>query len=67
MFSSIDFCEESGKPIYDKKGAQSAINLRMKRDHTKLRMYHCDKCNGWHLTKQMYFEGKNFKRYGNKT
>ena len=46
-----------GKYCYaDKRAAQTAVNFR-KRDHefkrgkTKhLRAYHCDACNGWHLT-----------------
>lgn len=44
----IEYC--NGKPIYDKKGAQTAKNKRMKQDHVKLRIYHCTYCNGWHLT-----------------
>lgn len=41
----------TGKPIYDKKGAQTAANLRFKRDHVKLRIYSCR--GHWHLTSQI--------------
>lgn len=47
-----EYCIE-GKVIYDKKGAVSAKNSRWKRDHVKLRIYHCPTCNKWHLTKKL--------------
>lgn len=43
----------SGKVAYDKKGAQSAKNLRYKQDHVQLRIYSCPKCNMWHLTSKI--------------
>lgn len=43
----------SGKPIYDKKGAQTAKNRRMKTGHVKLRIYECSLCTGWHLTSRV--------------
>ena len=48
---NIDFC--NGKPCYDKKSAMSAKNKRFKEDHIKLRIYHCDECNHWHLTSKL--------------
>ena len=50
MFNSIKRCS-CGKPIYDKKGATTAKNFRMRVDHKKLRIYECPLANGgWHLT-----------------
>ncbi len=46
---SMNYCE-CGKPIYDKKTAQTAANKRMRDSHKLLRIYHCDLSNGWHLT-----------------
>ena len=53
LFAPIDFCPIQGKPCYDKKGAITAKNARMKNDHMKLREYHCDDCNCWHLSKSL--------------
>ena len=39
-----------GKYIYDKKGAETALNSLKRQGKGCLRMYHCDRCNGWHLT-----------------
>lgn len=47
---SKEYCRKKIK--YDKKGAITAKNNRMKEDHTALRVYPCDYCNGWHLTSQ---------------
>ncbi len=44
---------QKGKPCYDKRGATTAANLRFKKHRIKLRSYWCDKCNFWHLTKQV--------------
>lgn len=44
---------ECGKIGYDKKGAQTAANLRMKLEHKKLRIYNCPYTVFWHLTKQL--------------
>ena len=43
----------NGKRTYTKKGVVTAINLRFKEAHTKLRMYECEDCNYWHITKQI--------------
>ncbi len=42
-----------GKVKYDKKGAQTVKNDRMRMEHTELRIYHCPLCNGWHVTKDL--------------
>ena len=45
-----------GKNCYDKKGATSAANQIFKRGPRRrnkpkaLRIYHCEKCNAWHIT-----------------
>ena len=45
-----------GKTCYDKKGAASAVNhiaRRGPRHRNKpkaLRIYHCERCNRWHLS-----------------
>lgn len=48
--TDLGYC--NGKRCYDKKSAQTARNGRYSADHIKLRIYPCDKCNYWHLTKQ---------------
>lgn len=56
------YCK-NGKVIYDKKGANTAANLRFKEDHIKLRIYQCEYDNHWHLTKQLRNETKfNLKK-----
>ena len=45
----VSYCS-TGKVRFDKKGAQTSKNFRMKREHTKLRIYNCPECNGWHLS-----------------
>lgn len=34
----------------------SAANSRYKQSHVKLRIYHCDRCNFFHLTKQLTYK-----------
>jgi hypothetical protein len=48
-----------GKQSYDRKGATSAVNSRMRGRQTQrrrrpelLRPYYCGKCNAWHITHQ---------------
>lgn len=43
------------KICYDKKGALSAKNKRYSEDKVELRPYWCDKCNFWHLTKNINY------------
>lgn len=45
-------CPRTGKPGYDKKGAQTAINKRMKgrKAPQTLRAFECRHCGRWHLT-----------------
>jgi uncharacterized protein with PIN domain len=53
-FKSFSFCPD-GKHKYSKKEAQTALN-RVKQKHRRhdyrkeCRVYHCPRCNGWHLT-----------------
>jgi hypothetical protein len=42
------FC--NGKKIYDKKGATTVKNFRVKQGQGYLRMYQCRICGYWHLT-----------------
>lgn len=49
------------KIIYDKKGIASFMNAFQKHRGRngradKLRSYHCEECNGWHLTKGELYE-----------
>jgi len=44
----------SGKGKYDKKTAQTLVN-RLKKYGQKLKIYPCDNCNSWHLTKSRIF------------
>lgn len=50
------YCSESGKVMYDKRGAQTAANLRYDQDHIHLRIYPCQFCGSWHLTKKPYWK-----------
>jgi len=43
-----------GKVIFDKRGAETAKNARMDKGAGNLRSYHCEVCNGWHLTHKEY-------------
>lgn len=45
----VRYCDVSGKVCYDKKGAQTAANARMREAHEPLRIYPCP-CGSWHLT-----------------
>lgn len=44
---------ETGKVMFDKKGAITASNARWKEDRVKLRIYPCPECRHWHMTKQV--------------
>lgn len=46
-----EYCNNKRK--YDKKGAVSASNKRMREDRISLRIYPCPKCKGWHLTSKL--------------
>ena len=46
--TTIKYCQWCGKPCYDKRSAQSAVNKRMKESGVRLRIYQCG--NHWHLT-----------------
>ncbi|MEK6880447.1 MAG: hypothetical protein AABY22_12600 [Nanoarchaeota archaeon] len=49
----------NGKRIFDKKGAQTIINLIYKLDHIKMEIYQCEEgCKGWHTTT---VDAPNFK------
>ena len=41
------------KKCYNKNGAQQMVNLKKKRQGVKLRIYHCELCNFWHLSKSL--------------
>jgi len=52
MFGGVaQYCR--GKRCYDKKGAVTAANGRWKQGHVHLRIYSCEWCGCWHLTKQL--------------
>lgn len=40
------------KNVYDKRGAETVRNQRWQDDHVRLRIYHCPKCGGWHVTRK---------------
>lgn len=46
----VQYCPESGKVMYDKKGAATAANARRHESHERLRIYPCPACRTWHLT-----------------
>lgn len=51
-----------GKIIFSKKDAQTKRNTLMKLGNEKyLRIYPCDICSGWHLTKAVYFGKRRFE------
>jgi hypothetical protein len=41
-------CE--GKISYPKRLGEEVRNKRLREGAAKLRLYHCDRCNYWHLT-----------------
>lgn len=47
----VSYCSKADKVIYDKKSANTAKNRRFQQDHVALRVYECEVCHGWHLTK----------------
>jgi len=52
---------ESGKIIYDKKGALTLKNAIMEQQHIRMEEYQCPICDNWHLTtlgKSQPFRGK---------
>lgn len=52
----------SGKRTYDKKSAKSQLNREIKRTGgKKLHVYHCPKCNHWHLGRDVDYM-KGYKR-----
>lgn len=48
LLPPISYCEEHGKPCYDKKGAITAMNKRWREDRVRLTIY--PHHNHWHLT-----------------
>ncbi|MGH7249693.1 MAG: hypothetical protein ACREGC_01850 [Minisyncoccia bacterium] len=54
---------QQGKVCYDKRGAISAKNLRYKRDRVELRIYWCEYCNFFHLTKRLEDIWENENNY----
>ncbi len=58
---------QKGKICYDKRGAITAKNFRYKKTGLELRIYWCDKCNFWHLTKKeerIYFMAEQINEDG---
>lgn len=49
QFVNYDICSVQNKRCLDKKGAQTAVNASMRKFHGKMRYYHCEECNWWHL------------------
>lgn len=50
----VVYCRASGKVCFDKRGAVTAANARYREAHVKLRIYPCEDCSKWHLTKSFY-------------
>lgn len=48
-------CWYNKKICYDKRGAISEKNRRYKQVKLELRAYWCDRCNFWHLTKNINY------------
>ncbi len=48
----MGYRDTCGKRSYPKKDAQSARN-RLRKRGAILRIYHCPKCNRWHLTHKL--------------
>jgi len=46
-------CFATGKTVFDKRGAQTAMNKRFEEEHVRLRIYECPNCKGWHLTSRI--------------
>ena len=44
------------KKSYSKKDAITAMNYRERMGEKKLRIYHCDYCNKWHLTHKEFIK-----------
>lgn len=42
----------TGKRTYDKKSAQSQMNRENRKRGSTLRIYHCPKCNQWHISRE---------------
>jgi len=51
--SPAEYCGETDKVMYDKRGATTAANKRMADDRVRLRIYQCPYCDHWHLTKSL--------------
>ena len=50
----MNICEKTGKYIYEsEKKAKRVRNTRAK-EAGNLRVYRCNECFGWHLTKAFY-------------
>ena len=49
----LSYCRKYGKPMYDKRGAETAKNHRYEMQHVRLRIYQCDYCDYWHLTSKL--------------
>jgi len=47
-----EYCPTTKKTCFDKRGAITARNARLKESHEKLRVYSCSFCGFWHLTSQ---------------
>lgn len=52
----------TGKRTYDKRSAVSQMNKETRRvGNKKLHVYHCNKCNHWHVSRNKDYE-KGYKR-----
>lgn len=56
----VSYCPLSGKVMFDKKGAQTAANERLRKDHEELRIYPCPTCNHWHLTSTALWRNRKY-------
>lgn len=48
------------KECFDKRGAETVLNECKKEHRKECRIYFCDKCNAWHLTKHEEWEPPTF-------
>ena len=57
-------CEETGKIAFSKKQAVYKSNhLQKKGNRRRIRVYQCEHCDGWHMTKASLYTDYNYRKY----